>query len=225
MLRKMYEKISGVKISREVPDFLLFKFFAGKFCDLLRGFVLTGKFFVFVGAHSKICSRKKIQFGKWNVVSHDCFIDGLSAIGGGAIFGDKCSVGSFTRIECTGSLGFLGKGFRCGNGCGLGVNCFYGAAGGIEMGDNVIVGNFVTMHSENHNFSDLHVPIKNQGVNHKGIKIGSDCWIGAKATILDGAEIGNGVVVAAGAVVAAGKYPDNVVIGGVPAKIIKRRTE
>ena len=45
-------------------------------------------------------------------------------------------------------------------------------------------------------------------------------WIGAKATFLDGSTIGNNCVVAAGAVVN-GIFPDNTVVGGVPAKIIK----
>ena len=61
-----------------------------------------------------------------------------------------------------------------------------------------------------------------QGVNRKGIKIGRDCWIGAKATILDGADIGDGCIVAAGAVVR-GKIPPYSIIGGVPAKFIKER--
>ena len=79
------------------------------------------------------------------------------------------------------------------------------------------------MHSENHNYSDLELPIRLQGVNHKGIKIGNNVWIGAKSTILDGSVIGNGTVVAAGAVVR-GQFPDNVVLAGVPAKIIKYRS-
>ena len=53
-------------------------------------------------------------------------------------------------------------------------------------------------------------------------RIGNNCWIGAKVTILDGTKIGNGCFVAAGAVVY-GEYPDNVIIGGVPAKILKSR--
>lgn len=66
------------------------------------------------------------------------------------------------------------------------------------------------------------MPIRQQGVYGKGIKIGKNCWIGAKATFLDGTVIGNGCVVAAGAVVK-GNFPDNSIIGGVPAKIIKMR--
>ena len=137
-------------------------------------------------------------------------------------FGSHVSIGCFTRIECTGSLSHLGEGFICGDHCGLGTNAFYGAAGGITLGNNVIVGNFVSFHSENHNFSDKGIPIRLQGVNHKGIVIGDNCWIGAKATILDGVHIGSGCVIAAGAVVTK-SFPDNVVIGGVPARIIKNR--
>ncbi len=142
----------------------------------------------------------------------------------GIYFGNRVSIGYRTRIECTGSFSNIGKGFRCGNNCGLGTDSFYGAAGGIEIGNNVIVGNYVSMHSENHNYSDSSIPIKDQGVNHKGIYIGDNCWIGAKVTILDGSVIGSGTVVAAGAVVT-GVFPDNVILGGIPARIIKKRIE
>ena len=54
------------------------------------------------------------------------------------------------------------------------------------------------------------------------IKIGNDCWIGAKVTILDGTVIGDHSIVAAGAVVT-GKFPPYSIMGGVPAKIIKMR--
>ena len=132
------------------------------------------------------------------------------------------SIGCFTRIECTGSLSHLGEGFRCGDNCGLGTNCFYGAAGGITLGSNVIVGNYVSFHSENHNFADMKIPIRLQGTSHKGIIVGDNCWIGAKATILDGVRIGNGCVIAAGSVVTK-SFPNNVVVAGVPARIIKQR--
>ena len=102
-------------------------------------------------------------------------------------------------------------------------NCFLGCAGGIIIGQDTIIGELVTMHSENHNFSDITKPIKYQGINRQGIKIGRGCWIGAKVTILDGAKIGNGCIMAAGSVVIAGKYDDNGIYGGVPAKFLKSR--
>jgi acetyltransferase-like isoleucine patch superfamily enzyme len=100
---------------------------------------------------------------------------------------------------------------------------FGDAQGGIEIGDDTIFGNYVSMHSENHNFNELSIPIRLQGVNRKGIKIGNNCWIGAKTTILDNVTIGNGCVIAAGSVVVAGIYEDNGIYAGIPAKLIRYR--
>lgn len=55
----------------------------------------------------------------------------------------------------------------------------------------------------------------------KPIRIGDDCWIGARATILGGVSIGNGAVVAAGAVVAK-DVNAFCVVGGVPARFIRK---
>lgn len=133
------------------------------------------------------------------------------------------NVGFDTHIDLTGSLKNIAKGITIGNNVGLGSHSFYGSGvGGLEIGNDTIIGNYVSFHPENHNHSDLTIPIRLQGVSGKGIKVGSNCWIGAKATFLDGSEIGSGCVVAAGAVVK-DKFPDNAIIGGTPAKIIKYR--
>lgn len=54
----------------------------------------------------------------------------------------------------------------------------------------------------------------------KPVTVGEDVWIGGNCTILPGVTIGNNVVVAAGAVVTK-DVPDNCVVAGVPAKILK----
>ena len=169
----------------------------------------------------KIVKRGHFEAGQRSIVSGSSSIR-ITGNNSAIRFGSHVSIGCFTRIECTGSFAHLGEGFVCGNHCGLGTNAFYGAAGGITLGDNVIVGNYVSFHSENHIFSDTTTPIRLQGTSHKGIFIGDDCWIGAKATILDGVHLGKGCVVAAGAVVTK-SFPDNVVIGGIPAEVLKKR--
>ena len=142
--------------------------------------------------------------------------------GGGVQLGNQVVLGRNTRIECTGGLQCIGKGVKIGNRTTFGNDCMFGAAGGIEVGDDVVAGQFIRFHSENHNYNDLTKLIREQGVSHKGIKIGDNCWIGAGAVFLDGAELGDGCVVGANAVVTK-KFPDNVVLAGIPAKIVKNR--
>lgn len=90
---------------------------------------------------------------------------------------------------------------------------------GIEIGDNVLIGSSVTVLD-----SDFHeiAPSRRVGGNPKTGKvvIGDNVWIGDHVMILKGTTIGNNSVVAAGAVVS-GEFPANVVIGGVPARVIR----
>lgn len=65
---------------------------------------------------------------------------------------------------------------------------------------------------------------KKPGIEHSVINVGNNCYIGAGATILGPCTIGNNVTIAAGAVVCTDFPEDNIVIGGVPAVILKRGT-
>lgn len=212
----------SLNIDREIPMSyvisLILKRIVGRGIAVLkfRRFVVAE-----VPLPTKIVCPGMIKLGKGFRADRHCFIDALST--NGIRFGDYVSMGKYTCIECTGSLHEMGKGLEVGNHTGLGSHGFYGCAGGIEIGDNVMMGNYCSFHSENHNIEDTSIPMRLQGVNHKGIKIGNDCWIGAKATILDGVVIGDGCVVAAGALVTRGVYPPYSIIGGVPAKVIRKR--
>ena len=153
-------------------------------------------------------------------VDRGVFIDPLCT--SGVNFQGPVSIGMYTTILCTSVYASPGKGLTVGANVGLGTHSFYGCAGGITIGNNVLVGNYVSFHSENHIFDNRERVIADQGVTRKGIVVGNDCWIGAKSTILDGAIIGDGCVVAAGSVVR-GEIPPFSVIGGIPAKVIKQR--
>jgi acetyltransferase-like isoleucine patch superfamily enzyme len=71
-----------------------------------------------------------------------------------------------------------------------------------------------------HDFSDINVPIQQQGGEFKKITIGEDCWIGNTAVIM--ANIGNKAIVAAGSVVIT-DVPEYAIVAGNPAKVIKTR--
>jgi acetyltransferase-like isoleucine patch superfamily enzyme len=176
---------------------------------------------VFIGRGSRLVGRSRMVLEGPLNVGDRCLVNAVSEEG--IRFGANVTLQREVVIECTGSLQKLGRGVHLGNHVGIGFGSFLGAAGGIDIGDNTIVGNFVSFHAENHNAERLDVPIRLQGTRSVGIVVGRDCWIGAKATLLDGVRLGHGCIVAAGAVVPAGDYGDLAVLGGVPARLIKRR--
>jgi len=95
---------------------------------------------------------------------------------------------------------------------------------GIKIGDNVLIAASCSLISENHVFDDPCSHISEQGVTSIGIIIEDDVWIGTRSCILDGVRIGQRSIVAAGAVVTKDVAPYSVV-GGVPAKLIKMRSQ
>lgn len=213
-------KKESYAIDDRVPAGYLLKLVFQRLIMAIYGVVLFRRK-VFVSPYAIIKCKNKINLNNGITISRGCYIDALSV--NGITFGKNVSLGKYTTIECTGSLQCLGLGLNVGNNVGLGSHGFLGCAGGINIGDDTILGNYVSMHSENHNFNESNIAIRKQGVSHKGIVIGKDCWIGSKVTILDGAEIGDGCIIAAGAVVTSGKYEDYGVYAGVPAKLIKKR--
>lgn len=212
---------SGVNLASDIPTFYILRLVFDKSVERFNAFIkLRSLKSAYISRKSKVKCIYKFKYGNRLRIARGCYIDALGI--DGIRCGANVSFGMNTTMIVTGSLRQLGKGIKIGNNVGLGTHGFYGGAGGLEIGDDTIFGNYVSVHPENHNYEDLNIPIRLQGVNHKGIRIGKGCWIGAKATILDGADIGDGCVVAAGAVVR-GKFPPYSIIGGVPAKIIKMR--
>lgn len=97
-------------------------------------------------------------------------------------------------------------------------NIFICAANYIEIGENTLIGEGVTiMDHEPHGVN----PESRRETGEIGeVKIGNNVWIGNNVIILKNTIIGDNAIVAAGAVVR-GEFPSNVMIGGVPAKVIK----
>jgi len=102
---------------------------------------------------------------------------------------------------------------------------------GIYIGDNVSISRGSYLHAANHKFSDTKVPIMQQGTTSASLDfekktysvvIGNDVWIGSNAVILTGTYLSDGCIVSSGSVVS-GSFEKNSVIGGNPARLIKKR--
>lgn len=222
MIKGIFQKLlnrSGkdYQIDSRIPQKLIFLILTRRFFMLARGFIKTGRK-VFVGSNTRIYNSGNISFGKSVTIDRNCIIDGFSSEK--IILGDCVKIGAYSNLSSTSHLSKYGIGLKMGNNSAVGDYTQFGAAGGIEIGNDVIMGSYISFHSENHNYNDKTKLIREQGVTSKGIKIGNNIWVGAKVTFLDGCVVGDNSVVAAGAVVN-GNYPENSIIGGIPAKVLK----
>ena len=106
---------------------------------------------------------------------------------------------------------------------GVGVNCL--VSGRTYIGSHVMMGPDCIMYSYSHAYDRLDIPMDQQGFEEPTpIHIGDDVWIGARVIILPGVNIGSHCIIGAGAVVTK-DVPDYAIVGGVPAKVIRMRTE
>ncbi|HHP2683055.1 TPA: chorismate mutase [Enterococcus faecium] len=97
-------------------------------------------------------------------------------------------------------------------------NCTFLDVSTIEIGDNCMFAPNVQLYTATH---PLHPVKRNSGLEYaKPIKIGDNVWLGGGVIVTPGVTLGNNVVVGAGSVVTK-SFPDNVVIAGNPARIIK----
>ncbi len=179
-----------------------------------------GNFFLGRAVHLR--HPQLIRIGQAVIIEDNVTIDALSV--NGISLGNNVTIAKFTTIQCTGVIRNLGQGLQIGDNSAVGAYSFIGAQGGIKIGSNVIIGPRVSFHAENHLYSDPNTPIRLQGESRQGIIVEDDCWIGAGSIILDGVHISQGSIIAAGSVVTK-NIPPHSVMAGVPARLIKNRSE
>lgn len=177
------------------------------------------QFFYFIIPNLIKIARKRLIYVTKPLVQQliVCNGKGVVSIGENCSFGYK--MGGFHRggsIEL--QARYKGSKIKIGNNVATNNNIMLCAANYIEIGNDTLIGQYVTiMDHEAHGIE----PNKRRELGEIGtVIIGKNVWLGNNVVILKNSEIGENTVVATGAVVS-GKFPANVIIGGVPAKIIK----
>ena len=161
------------------------------------------------------------RVGEKPAIRPDAFFRGMEymEIGDNSYFGKNAWV---EALDEYGAQTFQPR-LVIGNNFSMQYNCHIGCIESIEVGDNVLLGSkvYITDHFHgNITKEDIGVPPVKRPLSSKPVKIGNNVWIGDNVTILPGVTLGNNVIVGANAVVTK-SFPDNTVIAGCPAKLIK----
>ncbi len=147
------------------------------------------------------------------------FGEGRIAIGRGTTVGPLASLsaGMPSQADMRGEP-IITIGDRCTLGKGIGIV----GHERIEIGDDIWTGHYVYVTDQNHGYEDIDLPIGVQMWKNEPVSIGDGSWLGHGAIVLPGSRIGRHVVVAAGAIVAGLHVPDNSVVAGVPARVVRQ---
>lgn len=228
MLKALFERVIRSSKNPEfrfdpaISSLMLFSFAWKMLIEWFRGLRLLPLLrlprFLFLGRGVTFSHLSRIELGKWVVLGDFVTLSGLGR--GKLIIGDGCRIGSFSRVVVSTTFNNLGEHIHLGHHVAIGDYSSLGGSGGLTIGANTITGQYFSVHPENHRFDDPERPIRQQGTERKPVRIGENCWLGAKVTVLAGVTIGNNCVIGAGSLVTK-DIPDNSIAVGNPARVIR----
>lgn len=121
----------------------------------------------------------------------------------------------FVSLQADGGI------LRIGKNTSIGPYTMINSFSEIEIGENCMIAEFVTIRDHDHRFSEPELAMRNQGWSIAPITIGNNVWLGSKVTITKGCRIGDNVIIGANSVVTK-DIPANSMAVGSPAKVIKK---
>src|SRR5205814_2265248 len=104
----------------------------------------------------------------------------------------------------------------------LGQECTLSAYQHVSIGRECIIADRVMMIDFDHGVVEVERPVREQGIYKRDVNVGHNVWIGYGACLLRGVTVGHNAVIGTSAVVTC-DVPENTVVAGIPARIIRRR--
>jgi len=171
-----------------------------------------GKRFAHVGAGSCLAFPPVVVFGERYIsIGADTMIGPYATLAAG--------MGPAEQLQVPGGIAI-----RIGDRCMLGRGLSIVGRHRIVIEDDVTTAPNIYITDHNHSYNDRRIPIGRQWLSEEPVRIGAGSWLGTGVVVLPGADIGRHVTVAAGSVVR-GVIPDNAVIAGAPARVVRRYIE
>jgi len=165
----------------------------------------------------------RLRFANLIRLGAGCYLDQgvyIHACPGGVEIGPRTMVMHGAVLHVYNFRDLPHAGIRIGSDSLIGEYTVIRGQGGVALGNRVYTSPLTQIIAVNHVFDDPRRPFVEQGITAEGITIEDDVWLGSGSIVTDGVRIGRGAVVAAGAVVT-GDVPPGVVVGGVPARVLR----
>ena len=175
---------------------------------------------VIIGKNVTIRNPRKIFIGDHVVIDDGCVLDAKGRQNAGIVIGDNVVLSRNTILSCKGgSIGI-------GNNTNISVNCTFISESTMHIGANVLFAAYCyVIAGGNHGTDRTDVAVIQQDSFSKGgVVIEDNVWLGAGVNVLDGVRIEHDAIAGAGSVVIR-DIPAFAVVAGIPAKIIKSRTQ
>jgi acetyltransferase-like isoleucine patch superfamily enzyme len=162
----------------------------------------------------------KLRYGRRLQTDGPCFIcPGVKLeIGKGAVL----RMGRWSWIGHGSKIRVHEGEVRIGSKSVMGQECTISAYQHVEIGRECIIADRVMLIDFDHGVVEVERPIRLQGIYKRDVKVGSNVWIGYGACVLRGVTVGHNSIVGTNSVVTK-DVPENAVVGGVPARVIRMR--
>jgi maltose O-acetyltransferase len=168
---------------------------------------------LYVYFYNRLWATSSYNHHDAKIVRYRVFL--LSKLGG--------NVGKKVNIQHCVTLNHNFNHLSIGANSGVGTGSTLHLQGKISIGNDVMIGQELIIHTSNHGMENNGIPMCRQLSKIKGVTIGDNVWIGSRVTILPGVNVGNGVVIGAGSIVTKNLESNGVYVGN-PAKLIKKRS-
>lgn len=171
---------------------------------------------VVFGRNITIRHPNKIIIGDNVLIDENCMLDAKGIDNKGIEIKNGAYIGRNTILSCKDGDIILEENVN------IGFNCEIQSSNYVSIGKNTLIAAYVYIIAGDHLHDIAGQSVSSMHGTGKGIVIGGNCWLGAKATVLDGVEIGHDAFIGASAVVNKDVAPFSVAVG-IPARVIKNR--
>jgi acetyltransferase-like isoleucine patch superfamily enzyme len=168
------------------------------------------------GTHVTLRHPHKIFIGENVVIDDHCLLDAKGDANRGITLGSGVFVGRNSILHCKNGDIVVRDNVN------IGFNCDIASSNYIEIGDQVLIAAYAYLVGGGHDYSRADLPIMEQKRVARGIRLGTNAWIGAGVTILDGVTVGESAIIGTGAVVTA-DVPARALAVGIPARVVRQR--